>query len=819
MIPVINTMQRKVLFLFLLCPPFWLQAQLLINEVCSDNETIITDEFGDESDWIELYNAGAGSVDLTGYFLSDNTDNPQKWTFPSISITPSEYLIIFASDENVLDTYAHTNFKLSKDGEPLIFSDPSGNVVDQIQIPALEQDNSYGRLAADQTAWSYYANPTPGAANDDASTYDFNVPPIFTLEQAFHTAATQIALTCEGANCTIRYTSNGSPPDETSEIYTNPILVDTTICIRARTFSDDNLPSKISTKTYFFNVDHTLPVMALSTDPYLLFDWEEGIFMEGPEADSVYPFWGANFWRDVEIPMHVEYFKAHELEARFDVGAKVHGGRASRTKPQKSLRLFADAKFGDNEMTYKFFENRDNDSFKRLVLRNASGDFNYTHCRDAYMQRYFIDQDLDLDELAYQPLAIYLNGRYWGVLNLREKVDKYYLRDNYGVDIENIDLLEEDTFAVEGSFEIYDAMLNFIKTSDMTDDGVFAEATKTIDLENIADYMIVQNGLLNIDWPNNNIKYWREKKDGAKWRYILFDMDSGMGRATDASFDSFFNIMTAEWYDENNFATLFRALMRNIKYRNYFLNRYADIFNTTLRTENAIAETDRTVEILEEEMFRHFQIWTWPGYDVWKEDRLPGLYDFFVDRPTYARQHLMRFFELENEVHLKFNAYPPEAGTIEINTISVDELPWDGHYFNGVPVKIKVVPNAGYTFQHWASVNTILTPDASQQIELNFSEDDEITAFFEAASTPFEISISPNPVEGMAQVQFVLDEVNSVMLNLYDVSGRLLQSRDFGRVAGGVQQLEFDVSDFPAGVYMLEAKTPEESFTVKVLVL
>ncbi len=812
-------MQRKVLSFILLFSPFWLQAQLLINEVCSDNETIITDEFGDESDWIELYNAGSSSVNLAGYFLSDNADDPQKWTFPSVSIAPAEYLLIFASEEDVFDTYLHTNFKLSKDGEPLVLSDPAGNVLDQLQIPALEEDNSYGRLSSNQTVWSYYTNPTPGAVNDDASSYDFNVKPSFTLEEAFHTSAVQIALTCEDVNCFIRYTTDGSPPDENSEIYTTPLLTDTTICIRARTYSDDNLPSKISTKTYFFNVAHTLPVMALATDPYLLFDWEVGIFMKGPDADSLFPFWGANFWDDTEIPIHVEYFKENELKVNFDVGTKIHGGRASRSKMQKSLRLFGDTEFGEDEMRYKFFEDRENDSFKRLVLRNASGDFNYTHFRDAYMHRYFIEQDLHIDELAYQPVALYINGLYWGVINLREKVDKYYLRDNYGVDMKNIDLLEEDTFAVEGDFEHYDAMLDFVKISDMSDDAVFAEATKTVDLENVADYTIAQTVLVNIDWPNNNIKYWREKKEDAKWRFILFDLDSGMGRApyTRAHVDFFISIMTEERFDQNNYAILFRALMDNLNYRNYFLNRYADLLNTTFRSENMIAETDRTVDMIDEEMIRHFQIWDWPGYDVWQEDRLPGLYDFSRDRPMYARQYLMSYFELENEVLLEFNTYPEGAGTIEINTISVDELPWNGHYFNGVPVEIKVVPNPGYSFRHWESINTILSPNPSEQIELNFSEDDKITAFFESESMPFEVTVSPNPVAGMAQVEFVLNEVSSVSVNLYDISGKLLRSRDYGRVAGGHQQLDFDVAGFPGGVYMLEAKTENESFVVKLV--
>ena len=812
-------MLRKILTLLIFLSPIWLQAQLMINEVCSDNETVITDEYDDYSDWIELYNDGSTPINLAGYFMSDDMDNPQKWVFPQMEIGANTHLLIFASGEAIFDVYAHTNFKLSKEGEPLLLSDATGNIIDQTVIPALEEDHSYGRLAANQSEWVFFSTATPGFSNNDNSNYDYNVKPAFNLEQIFHTGPASIDLFCEGVDCIIRYTTDGSPPDETSIAYTNPILVDTTICIRARTFSADLLPSKIGSKTYFFNVDHELPIMALTTDPYLLFDWEEGIFMDGPEADSVYPFWGANYWRDVEIPMHVEFFKNNELKANYDVGAKIHGGRGSRTKILKSLRLIANTKFGDEEMDYPFFENRENTSYKRLVLRNASGDFNYTHFRDAYMHRYFINQKLNLDELAYQPLAMYLNGQYWGVLNLREKVDKYYLRDNHGVDMKNIDLLEEDTFAVEGSFEIYDAMLDVVKASDMSDDAVFAEATKMVDLQSIADYMIVQNALLNTDWPNNNIKYWRERKEAAKWRFILFDMDAGMGRApyTKAHADSFDNIMMDERYDENNFAILFRALMQNINYRNYFLNRYADLLNTTFRTENMIAETDRTVEMLDAEMFRHFQIWKWPGYDVWQENRLPGLYEFSRDRPMYARQHLMSYFGLENEVQLQFNVYPPEAGTITVNTITLEDLPWEGHYFNGIPIRITIAPSPGYTFRYWESVSTTLTPNTSQSIEFNFSKDDAITAFFEAEAIPFEISISPNPVDNIAQVHFVLDEVSPVLIHLYDVRGRLLKTHDFGRVGGGHQQLDIDMGNLPQGVYLLEAKRSGASTIAKIV--
>jgi len=794
-------------------------AQLIINEVCADNESIVEDEFGDYSDWIELYNLDNTPINLNGYYLSDEVDDPQKWEFPNVTIGPNEYLLIFASDQDVFDIYAHTNFKLSKNGETLLLSNHEGILLDQIDIPSLGEDVSYGRFTANFDNWTYFNSPTPGAPNDVSSVFDFNEKPIFTLTEYFHTEATNITIATANPNGTIRYTTDGTLPDENSLLYDGPISADATICIRASVFSDDLLPSKVSSSTYFFNVDHTLPILAMTTDPFLLYDWEDGIFVDGPDADSLYPYYGANFWKDITIPMHIAYYKEENLVANFDVGSKIHGGRTSRSKPMKSLRFLADTEYGAATMDYPFFEDRENDSYKRLVLRNASGDFNYTHCRDAYLQRYFMAENLNLDVLAYQPVAAYLNGAYFGLMNLREKVDRYYIGNQYDVDIDNIDLLEEDDQIVEGNFAIFDEMLDFVTSNDLSDEAIFTEVAKSFDLENIADYMIAQTAVNNTDWPSNNLKYWRERKEGSKWRYLLFDMDAAMGRAgyTKADKDSFGQAMASEWDTDNKFVHLFRGLLENEGFKNYFLNRYADLLNTTFKTERMYEELDLTVAAIDEEIFRHFEIWGWPGYEVWKDKRLPGLYDFSRDRPSFARQFLMDYFELDNEVNLKLNVFPPEAGTIQMNTINIDELPWDGYYFNGVPVTLTIIPNPGYTFRHWQSVNTVLTPNPSTVLQSNFLEDDEITAFFEAASLPLDISIAPNPVFDEIQMTFILDEVNPLQVNLYDISGRLLSRYDFGRVGGGLQTRSIDGSHLSQGVYLLEVKTATDTVVKKFI--
>ena len=138
-------------------------AQVLINEVCSDNETIILDEFNESADWIELYNSSDTEVDLTGWFLSDDSDDNFKWRFPEVSIGPNSFLIIFASGRDIVDQNIHTNFKLSKDGELLILSNSNYNEVYKLIIPRIDEDFSYGQS---NEGLLYFSMPTPNAPNN-----------------------------------------------------------------------------------------------------------------------------------------------------------------------------------------------------------------------------------------------------------------------------------------------------------------------------------------------------------------------------------------------------------------------------------------------------------------------------------------------------------------------------------------------------------------------------------------------------------------------------------------------------------------------------
>ncbi len=810
-------MKKRFFYIFFCLLAFDGIAQVYINEACSANKNVIEDEFGESSDWIELYNNGNSSIDLSNFHLSDDPENLQKWSFPSTILAAKKHLLIFASDKNIYQDYHHTNFKLSKSGETISLSDSDGNLLDQMIVPSLDDDESFGRIIETDPVLTYFQIPSPGTLNAEGTILPVVETPQVSEEKDFHETPFQLSLNCDTPEAMIFYTKDGTPPTaENGILYTTPIEINQSTTIRARSFLEGFRSSEMLTKTYFYQVEHDFPILSLVTDPDHLYDWEEGIFVLGPDAQSWFPFWGANFWKDIEIPVDMTFYKDHQLKVQFNIGAKVHGGKTARTKPMKSIRLFVDKKYGSDKMDYPFFEDRDNTSFSRLVLRNASGDYNIAHVRDALLHRYFLKENLDIDMLAFQPVVVYINGAYFGLMNLREKVDRFYLKDNHDVDIDNIDLLEEDTAVQEGNFEIYHDMLDFVLENDMTDNNNFDQVRSNFDLEEIADYYIVQTAVNNTDWPANNIKYWRERKAGAKWRYILFDMDLGLGAASwsRASSNSIFNGISS--HGEKPFYQFMQAIWQNEDYRHYFLNRYADLLNTIFREEIFKKELEFTEASMDHEVRLHFEKWLPGGYDKWKEEHFPELYEFVADRPPFARQFVMQQFELEKEVQLQLNVFPEGAGQIKINTITPDQLPWDGFYFKDVPVELSIIPNPGFTFRHWQSSHGIPSPNKNTSFKINFNRDDEIFAFFEAADYRPNVQVLPNPVQENVQVQFLMDRFDEVMVTFYDSAGQMIQ-QSAHQVAGGQQSLDFNVAGWSPGVYLIDLKSENFTTTIKMI--
>jgi len=153
------------------CEPlqFFIQATslLVVNEFMAKNDTTIQDNTGAYSDWVELYNNSFESINLNGYYLSDDLGNATKWAFPDTTIDPFAFYIVWCSGENT-NGENHADFKLSAGGEDVaLFKETDGNsiLVDGLSFGPQSADISYGRETDANLNWVFFTLPTPGSAN------------------------------------------------------------------------------------------------------------------------------------------------------------------------------------------------------------------------------------------------------------------------------------------------------------------------------------------------------------------------------------------------------------------------------------------------------------------------------------------------------------------------------------------------------------------------------------------------------------------------------------------------------------------------------
>ncbi|MGY3715200.1 leucine-rich repeat domain-containing protein [Sutcliffiella cohnii] len=242
--------------------------------------------------------------------------------------------------------------------------------------------------------------------------------------------------------------------------------------VRARAVLSDGTPTDIETHTYFIGIEHySLPVISIATNEENFFDPQKGIYVNGNWSKS-----GDDWERKVNFEY---YLPDGTRELSQVVGTRIHGGW-SRNAPMKTLRLYARDEYGTNLMYYDFFNDPANMSHKRLLLRNSGNDFHRTLFKDALTQR--LVQHLSLDTQAFQPSIVFINGEYWGIHNIRERFDTWYLSNKYGGDRDMFTILQTDGSnipIVDDGSEVgvthFEEFLLFIKTTDLSSPGAYAQ--------------------------------------------------------------------------------------------------------------------------------------------------------------------------------------------------------------------------------------------------------------------------------------------------------------------------------------------------------
>lgn len=706
---MIRTYRKQVIFILLLLVSCSVSGQgVSINEIMASNATTVADEDGDYSDWLELYNNGTEVVNLSGYYLSDNPGNPFKWTFPETILMPDSFLVVFASDKDrTSGPHLHTNFKISIEGEPIILSNPEGQMVDYLPNVVLSSDYSFGRIPDGESEMILFEASTPGISNLHGSAHEPLEDSIyFSAEQGFYETALNLALTNLNTESAIYYTFDGSDPTPADFLYTEPIEIeenlspnnlstinttDTTALhpykwrpplenifkgtvIKARAFEDTVPTSPIYTRSYFVHEDINhrygqLPVISLVTDSLHLFDYHSGIYVFGSNVVN-YPdnWWGqGNFFgrgKNWERPANFTFFEGGGSVAfNQDVGLRIHGG-SSRSLPLKSLRIYARNQYGKPHIDYAFFPGYEMSEFERILLRQSGNDFETNYIADVLSV--LITYDFNFLKQRFRSAVLFINGEFWGLMNVRERIDDHFVEYNTGTDTEHSDYRMVETWVefpeTEDSFN---DLMEFVINHDLDLSENYEYISTQIDIDNIIDYYIAKLYIAVYDWPGNNIKMWRSGYD-RRWRWIYFDNDEAF---QDPAFNAIEHATLENgpfWPNPPVSTVLFRKLLANEQFATQFLSTFEYHLLNTFSADQVNALLDSIINPIEPVMQEHINRWQYPeSLDFWREE-VEKIRTFAKERPCYMRNHLMQYFNISDSTFAQGvcdNISPPKPVT------------------------------------------------------------------------------------------------------------------------------------------------------------
>ncbi|QQS35384.1 MAG: CotH kinase family protein [Ignavibacteriales bacterium] len=672
---------------------------------------------------IQVHNYGTSSSDLSCipfFTLGMNTTPPNPNGTHPLLILPEKHL--------------HTNFKLNADGDFLVLTNSSGITADTLQFGVIPTDISLGRKPDGSSTFVMFADPTPGDSNTTAGYNGVSSSPVFSQAAGFYASPVSVTLTPGVQGESIYYTLDGSMPDENSTLYLNPIQITSTKVLRATEIGSGLLPGNTITNTYFINVPSDLTVVSLSTNPEHFFDEEFGIYTLGDSAEPDFPYFGANFWKDWEKPIHVELFETNgSLAFSIDAGVKIFGGW-SRGHAQKSLAIFARNEYGPGSIDYQFFPELPITEFESFVLRNSGNDWQSTMFRDGLITG--LVDNLGIDKQAFRPAIVFINGQYWGIHNIREKVNEDFLASHHGVDPDSVDILEYGGDIVEGDNEHYIALLEYLESNSPSIQQNYEYVKTQMDVENYIKYMATQIYAANKDWPGSNIKFWRPRTANGKWRWIMFDTDFGFGLYDQTAYS--FNMLTfatatngPSWPNPPWSTFLFRKLLENTGFKNDFINCFSDLSNTVFKATVVVDKINTMKSAIESEIPRHHSRWNEMG--DWSSE-VQRMITFANNRLSYSRLHFTQNFNAGSVNLLSLSGVDTSMGKVRINSIETNSPVWTGYYFANVPVKVIAKPKPGFRFVRWeGSVSSI-----SDTLSISVTEWVSLTPVFElnTASLP-----------------------------------------------------------------------------------
>ncbi len=577
--------------------PMSARPRILINEFLAENLTGLRDEDGQPQDWIELYNPGDSSVDLTDWSLTDDPDEPGQWVFPPLQLPAKSFLILFASAKDrttvIPGLRLHTNFKLNAQGEylGLFNSEAPREVVDELSpsFPEQRPDYSYGRDSTGQ--WRYFSAPTAGGPNNANAITAMVEPVHFSVRRGYFRLPFNLNLSCPTPGATVRYTLDGSAPTATTGIpYTSPIPISISRMVRAAAFKANFLPSPVTTHTYLFNISasqRAIPALSLVTDPANLTGpagimgisggayGTDGKWKKVKPTDYYNPMNKGAAW---ERPVSLELIQPEDNGGfQIDCGIRVHASDYFRPRmhvgDKFSFNIYFRGDYGAGRLNYPFFPDSPVEEFNQLVLRAGSNDPTNPFVRDEFIRRLAADTGEVASHGTF--VSLFINGRYIKYYNPVERIEERFLQIWHGGG-HDWDVREQSGITLDGDAVAFNAMMTYANNHNLATRAYYDEFAKKLDLVNFIDYLLPLIYADTGDWPGNNWRAGREHTPAGKFRFYVWDAEWSFGYNTPVTH----NTLTAQLADGSEIATIFKKLKANPEFRLLFADRvHKNFFN------------------------------------------------------------------------------------------------------------------------------------------------------------------------------------------------------------------------------------------------
>ena len=589
------------------------KKDLIISEVAAINPEAI-----------EIKNVSDKVINLSEYSIGDKSGKTYK--LGNVNLNPNSYYSLQSS-----------TFKFGIGTEKEIIYLYKGSFIeDSLSLGKLRTGISVGINNKNEKV--YYTSTSFGKENSASYYKGYAMEPVFTSDTTYVASGTKIELSSPDGG-TIYYTTDGNFPTKNSTKYTGPITITKNTVIKAINTKDGYLESDTVARTYLTGRKHTIPVVSMTGNPN--------------------SFYGSNGllsnWKAVQYKkINIEYYEADgSYGTSFPAEVKLSGNiGGSRDKSQKAMTVYLRKIYGINTINYPMIKDSENTEYSSFMLRNGGEDYLNVHIFDAGLQKLLVGQ-MDLDMQDYQPVALYINGSYYGISNLRDKMNSDYAANKFDVDKDKMNVIKYSV-ANKGSYSNFNKLVQYIKSHDCSRKDVYEYLKTQIDMQEVVNYWIVQSFFGNTDL--GNVKYWNSDKTG--WRYMLYDIDWAIYYSNRAYNYPIANVkVPAATY---HFASIdiVRSLYRNAEFRALYLSTFGKHLNSTFKPDRFNKIIDELAKEIEDEVPYHSQRWSGTNSSLgsvttWKRN-IENFKNRYKARYNYVKSSIRTNFSMSNAEYTKY---------------------------------------------------------------------------------------------------------------------------------------------------------------------